>query len=158
GALLGTPAYMAPEQAGGEPAGERSDIYSLTVLFHELLGLEHYLGDCDSLAAVLTGAIARVPPPLFLASHPHQPAVPADLAHFVRHGMAKTPAERFQTVSEMIDRLRGRQNSTLHVECPVTFAREGINTAGRFVDRHPTFTFVVVGVVMPLSFLLALVY
>ncbi len=137
GVLIGTPAYMAPEQACGLPVDERSDIYSLCVLFHEFLGLGHYLDDCGNIGALLAGVMTRDAKSLTETRNPFQPPVPADLVHFVRHGLEKEPDLRFQSVAEMLVRLRNRQDGDIPVECPVTFARQGVNKVGRFVDRHP---------------------
>ncbi len=108
GELVGTPAYMSPEQARGEPVDERSDLYSLSVLFHELLCLRHPLAEKQSLAEMIH-AITSEPTPLAGAvSSPHQANVGMDLTWFVRKGLAKHPANRFQSAEEMLERLAAR--------------------------------------------------
>jgi serine/threonine-protein kinase len=138
GAILGTPMYMSPEQAEGEQVDARSDIYSLCVLFHEFLGLRHYLEDCKSVEAVLHGVHnAHAIPPTFIANR-HQTPAPADLSWFVRKGMAKHPSRRYQSVGEMIDRLDAREEGIIPIECHVTFTKSVMRSAMRWLDRHPT--------------------
>ncbi len=142
GAILGTPAYMSPEQARGERVDARSDIYSLCVLFHELLCLEHYLGDRQTLEAVLAGVIDADAPVASFVPNPHQPPAPAELSWFIRKGLTKDPAGRFQSVREMIERLDARDDGVFPVQCPVTFTKRVGRGMLRFVDRHPgLFTF-----------------
>ena len=141
GALMGTPAYMSPEQGSGIDADERSDVYSLCVLFHELLGLEHYLGAADSLEEVVKGVLTVDPDFLAYRKHRHQAPTPADLAHIVKKGVRKDPNDRYQTVSELLDRLRARQDGYFPVQCPMTFTKRGVTAIGHFVDNHPMATF-----------------
>jgi eukaryotic-like serine/threonine-protein kinase len=142
GALMGTPAYMSPEQGAGIDADERSDVYSLCVLLHELLGLEHYLASATSLEEVVKGVLTVEPRFLVLVKNDHQPPPPADLAHLVRKGVRKDPNERYQTVSELLDRLRARQDGYIPIQCPVTFTIRSINALNHFVAHHPLFTYV----------------
>jgi len=137
GALIGTPAYMSPEQARGEQPDERSDIYSLCVLFHELLSLCHYLSDCRSLPALLQGGMETKPAHPTFISNPHQPPAPADLGWFVMRGLKKNPSERYQSVEEMIQRLKRRREGVVPVQCPITFLKRTTGGLTRFVDRHP---------------------
>ena len=137
GEIIGTPAYMSPEQARGEAVDERSDLYSLCVLFHELLCLRHPLADKKTLAEMLHGVTSEPTPMAGLVSSPHQPPTPMDLAWFVRKGLAKHPANRYQTAAEMIDRLALRAEGTIPVQCPITFMKRANAEATRFVDRHP---------------------
>jgi serine/threonine protein kinase len=136
GELIGTPAYMSPEQSRGEAIDERSDIYALSVLFYELLTLQHPLAEKTTLPAMLE-AIRHEPAPFAgLARHPHQPAVSMDLSWFLRKGMAKDPSERFASVAEMITRLERRAEGFIPVQCPITFMKQVSNGLGRFIDRH----------------------
>jgi serine/threonine-protein kinase len=138
GAILGTPMYMSPEQAKGEQVDARSDIYSLCVLFHEFLGLRHYLEDCKTVEAVLYGVHnAHAMPPTFIPNQ-HQTPAPAELSWFVRKGMAKEPSRRYQSVGEMIDRLDAREEGIIPIECHVTFTKSVMRSAMRWLDRHPT--------------------
>ncbi|HEY3354314.1 MAG TPA: serine/threonine-protein kinase [Polyangia bacterium] len=137
GALLGTPAYMAPEQARAQPADERSDVYSLCVLLYELLALRHYLGDKKTWAEVLAGVISVVPPMPSRVKSPHQPLVPMDLSWFVKKGMAKLPEDRYQSVAEMLERLARRREGVIPIQCHVTFIKRVNGEWNRFVDRHP---------------------
>jgi serine/threonine-protein kinase len=136
GALLGSPAYMSPEQARGEPVDARSDVYSLTVLLHELLYLRHYLDDCQTVDQVLAG-VQRVEPPLLMEKHPHQQVVPADLAWFVKKGLSKDPAQRYQSAREMMERLDRRDEGVVPIQCHVTFTHTLTRRALRFLERHP---------------------
>ncbi len=140
GAIVGTPAYMSPEQARGEveKIDERSDIYCATVLFHELMTLRHYLGEPSNFAELLK-AIQDVPPtsPHAYASHPIQGPTPAEYCHFLFHGLQKDPAARFQSVTDMIDLLQETLDGKVKVQCPVTLTKRVTREAGRFTDRHP---------------------
>ncbi len=137
GALLGTPAYMSPEQARGEPLTEKSDIYSLCVLFYELLTLEHYLGDCTTIAAALKGVETRTPPHPSNHASAHQPIVPMDLGYFVLDGLAKDPAARHGSVADMLSRLASRAEGLIKVSCSATFLMRAASTLSRTVTRYP---------------------
>lgn len=129
---------MSPEQARGEVVDERSDIYSACVLLHELLSLRHPLEGKQSLRDMLEAVKNEPIPTLFAGKHPHQSVVPADLAWYVHKGLAKDPAARYQTVAEMIVRLRRRKEGWIPVECQITFTLRLANILRNFVIRHPT--------------------
>ncbi len=137
GAIIGTPAYMAPEQAQGQPADERTDIYALSVMFHELLSLQHYLADRTSVAETLRGTVdTEVPMAAYLKSSMQGP-VPADLAWFIHAGVDKDPTKRYPSVRAMLDRLDRRAEGDIPVECPMTFLRSLSNHFLHQLDRHP---------------------
>jgi serine/threonine-protein kinase len=140
GELIGTPAYMSPEQSRGEPIDERSDVYSLCVLFYELLTLRHPLAEKKTLPEMLH-AIAHEPARMAGAvSHPHQPSVPMDLTWFLRKGLAKNPSERYASVADMIVRLERRADGIIPIQCHITFMKRMSNALGRFIDRHAVLT------------------
>jgi len=137
GAVIGTPAYMSPEQARGERVDARSDVYSLCVLFDELLCLRHYLEHCKTVDEVIQGVQHTHHPVTSFVSNPHQSPAPADLAWFVRKGVAKDPAQRYQSVREMINRLEARDEGIVPIQCHLTFTKRVTGTWMRFIDRHP---------------------
>jgi serine/threonine-protein kinase len=139
--LIGTPAYMAPEQAMGRNSelDERSDIYSATVVLHELLCLRHYLASYETLEGMLL-AIATEPFPymkLIFVRHPKHPVPRSELLHFVARGLAKRPDERFQSVIEMIAELQRLIDGRCGVRCPATLAKRSLREVASFVDRFP---------------------
>jgi eukaryotic-like serine/threonine-protein kinase len=97
GEIRGSPYYMSPEQAGGQSTDERSDLYSLGVIFHELLTGErpfqgHTVFD-------------------ILAQHQHAPVPrlagdPARLQPILDRLLAKRPAERYQSASDFLQALK----------------------------------------------------
>lgn len=94
GEIFGTPYYMSPEQGHGESVDERSDIYSLGVMFFEMLtGNKPYEGE-NALAIIMKHAREPIPrlPEQF---ERYQPAID--------RMMAKQPAQRFQTVGELLE-------------------------------------------------------
>ncbi len=100
GMVVGTPAYMAPEQAIGRPVDARADQYALGVLAFELLtGRTPFRS--ESPFAVLDKHLREAPPPpsAFVPSLP--PSVDAVLAR----ALAKQPQERFATCREMVEAL-----------------------------------------------------
>ncbi len=108
GSVLGTPAYMPPEQARGEKADERADVYALgAVLYHVLTGkipLED-LSPAEAMHRVLTGPlpdVARV-----------VDGVPDDLAAIVRKAMAFDRAQRYPSAAEVAADLRRFQEGKL---------------------------------------------
>jgi serine/threonine-protein kinase len=91
GIVVGTLAYMSPEQAGGRSVDERTDIFSFGAIFYELLsGRRAFEGGT---AAEIMGAVLHSDPP------PLEPVTP--LAGVIQRCLAKAPSDRFQTASEL---------------------------------------------------------
>jgi tRNA A-37 threonylcarbamoyl transferase component Bud32 len=101
GQVLGTPAYMAPEQAAGSPAVDsRADVYSLGVILYELLtGELPFRGNARMLLHQVLHDDPR--PPRKVNDH-----VPRDLETVVLKAMAKSPARRYSTAGELAADLR----------------------------------------------------
>ncbi|MBV8367328.1 MAG: protein kinase [Candidatus Eremiobacteraeota bacterium] len=100
GAVMGTPAYMSPEQCLGEELDGRSDVYSLgVVLFEMLCGVVPF--NSPTATAVVMQHVQQAPPPLRVLNASISPAVEA----VVLRALAKRPEERFQTARELADAL-----------------------------------------------------
>jgi eukaryotic-like serine/threonine-protein kinase len=96
GTVLGTPAYMCPEQAAGERVDRRGDVYSLGALaFFALTGRPPFEGNS---AAKLMSAHLTQPPPDARAVRAD---APADLAAVLLKCMAKDPNARYQSIAEL---------------------------------------------------------
>ncbi len=99
GTILGTPAYMSPEQIKGLPTDARSDIFSVGVIAYELLtGSNPFQGSPDTNVATVLYRItnADTDPP---ASR--DPSIPVHLSDTVSKALAKEPDERFSSAAEM---------------------------------------------------------
>ena len=108
GAILGTPAYMAPEQAAGEEVDERADVYAIgAMLYHVVAGAIPHDGKSvdEVLRRVLAGEI--IP----LAER--EPRTPPDLATMVAKAMARDPARRYRTAGDLAQDLRRYQTGQL---------------------------------------------
>jgi hypothetical protein len=102
GAVLGTPAYMAPEQLRGQVPDGRSDLFAVGVsLYEALAGTNPF--QAEELAAVLYRVVHEAPAPLSELG----PTIPPRLAAAVERAMAKAPAERHATAGELRDALAG---------------------------------------------------
>jgi serine/threonine-protein kinase len=85
GTVLGTAAYMAPEQAEGKPLDERSDVFSFGAVLYEMLSGKRAFGG-NSTAQVLSAVLRDDPSPF---------QAPAELQRVVRKCLAKQPKDRF---------------------------------------------------------------
>jgi serine/threonine protein kinase len=101
GVALGTPAYMAPEQATASPhMDHRADIYAFGAMAYEMLtGTPPFSG--RSPQAVLAAHVVEEPPPIEL----RRPGVPPMLANLVRESLAKRPADRPQSAADVMNSL-----------------------------------------------------
>jgi Tol biopolymer transport system component len=101
GKLLGTVAYMSPEQAQGRSVDQRSDIFSLgVVLFEMATGDRPFKG--DSSVSVLS-SVLRDTPPLVTDS---RPGLPREMARIVKRCLAKDPEERYQSAKDLRNDLK----------------------------------------------------
>nr|WP_256254025.1 serine/threonine protein kinase [Nannocystis exedens] len=102
GAVVGTPGYMAPEQAVGEKVDVRADLYALGVILWEAC-TGRYLWDAESLTDLFAAQLSKPAPHLPAATRRE---IPPALATLVDHLLARKPEERPATAAVVRDELR----------------------------------------------------
>ncbi|PQL19533.1 Stk1 family PASTA domain-containing Ser/Thr kinase [Veillonella denticariosi JCM 15641] len=106
--ILGSAHYLSPEQASGKPVDGNTDIYSLGVVLYEMLtGRVPFEGETP-IAVALKHVREKVTPPTR-----YNPSIPPLLEAVVMKALAKNPADRFESISDMISDLRLSQGFTM---------------------------------------------
>jgi serine/threonine protein kinase len=127
GAVLGTPSYMAPEQAAGRPVDARADVYALGAILHHVLAgapPEPRSGSVPASAAALVPLAAL------------EPRLPHDLLAVVAKALSVDPQARYATAFELAEDLKRFQAGQLvAARRYTTLAR-----AARLAARHPVAT------------------
>ena len=96
GRIIGTVAYMSPEQAEGKPVDPRSDIFSLGVVLHELAtGEKPFKG--ETTVSLISSILKDTPASVTEIN----PLLPAGLARVIRRSLAKDPSRRYQTAIDL---------------------------------------------------------
>ena len=108
GVQLGTVGYMSPEQVRGEPADERSDIFSFCVVMQEMLtGAPAF--DKPTSVEIMTAILHEAP-----ASHAG-PEIPLGLQRVVERGLEKNPDQRFQSASDLAFAIESLSDGSMSV-------------------------------------------
>jgi WD40 repeat protein len=128
GSILGTPQFMAPEQARGDRVDERADVYAIgAMLYHTLCGRPPFDG-LGTTAAVIDAVRTRPPAPLAELA----PGTPRDLLAVVERAMAREVDDRYATAAALADDLR--RFATGQLVSAHRYSRS--ERARRFARRH----------------------
>jgi len=107
GMIIGTPAYMSPEQARNLEVDHRTDLWALGVVLYEMLAARlPFRGENE--VAILYAILQEVPEPL----QKRQPDIPPNLFRIVEKALMKAPAERYQSASDILVDLRAMKKET----------------------------------------------
>jgi serine/threonine-protein kinase len=140
GMVYGTPEYMAPEQALGQPVDARSDLYSVGVMLFEMLTAKRPYDNKDKVA--LLGQHVAGPIPSVRERAPHQ-AVPVELEAIVTKLLSKSPSDRYPDAQAAIDALLGLGNEPTQPIPPASYEpNSGVQSPpsgfdGSLIPREP---------------------
>jgi len=128
GRILGTAAYMSPEQAEGKPVDVRSDLFSLGVMLYEMAtGQRPFTGDTS--ISIISSIVKDTPSPITTLN----PSLPHDLERIVRRALAKDPERRYQNAKDLRNDLEELEASIDSGELIALHA--GIVSTGRDSSR-----------------------
>jgi serine/threonine protein kinase/tetratricopeptide (TPR) repeat protein len=127
GAVMGTPAYMAPEQARGEAVDQRADVFALgAMLYHVLAGAPPYAARTatDVIAAAALGKVVPL--------REREPRTPRELVAIVERAMSPAPGDRYPNAGGLADEVRRFLTGQLVDAHRYT----AVQRVARFVRRH----------------------
>ena len=124
GAAIGTPGYMAPEQALGGEVDARADVYAWGVLAYELLTGKHPFASADTAQRLVAAHISQVPPPI----RP-RPCVPMAVVRLAMRALQKDPDMRPASGTALLDSLDadGAERAPLTSRAPFLRNRRAIS-------------------------------
>jgi len=127
GRILGTVAYMSPEQAEGKPLDQRSDVFALGVLLYEMAtGQRPFKGDTSM--SVISAILKDTPGSVTDL----RPDLPRDLARILKHALNKDPEHRYQSAKDLRNDLETLKEDLDSGEIAGTAARPvGARVGGR---------------------------
>jgi serine/threonine protein kinase len=129
-AVMGTPAYISPEQAQATKVNQRSDIYSLGIILYEMItGRVPFVAETP-LAVILKHVSDPLPPPSTV-----KPDVPEAVEKVILKALAKNPEDRFATVSEFLSAWKRALDETKATRRPVEAAPASIASAKTLLDQ-----------------------
>ncbi|MCI0551792.1 MAG: WD40 repeat domain-containing serine/threonine protein kinase [Anaerolineae bacterium] len=120
--IIGTPAYMAPEQVTGNPVNAAVDIYALGIILFEMLTGKQPYGATTPMGVAVKHVSAPVPRILDV-----NPNLPAWLEPIISRSMAKDPNDRFESADEMIRSLKESQRDGVPLARPGKQKEKHIN-------------------------------
>ena len=109
GAMMGTPAYMSPEQAKGLVVDERSDVFALGIIAYQMLSGELPFKADSALASLLLRTQAPAPPLTQI-----DPAIPQPLSDMIQKALATNIEDRYASVALLNKDLQDWEQGTLH--------------------------------------------
>jgi len=109
GDVMGTPAYMSPEQAAGKPVDETTDVYAVGVILYELFAGKVPFANAKTVAELLHAVKEETPPKLASVA----PGTPPDLIAIVEKAMARAPGDRYASGRGLAEDLRNFQTGKL---------------------------------------------
>ncbi|HEX4001945.1 MAG TPA: serine/threonine-protein kinase [Candidatus Acidoferrales bacterium] len=126
GSMVGTPAYMAPEQVGGKPVDYRTDIYSLGLILYEMFtGTAAFRADNAVAVALKQMRESPVPP------HEIDPQIPVGIERAILKCLEKEPGKRFQSISELENALQSQRATSTTMLAAAAPAAIASASAGR---------------------------
>ena len=125
GVVMGTPAYMSPEQVSGRTLDHRTDIFSLGVLLYEMSAGHRPFEGTSS--AELISSILRDSPPSITDLRPE---LPADLSRIIRRCLEKDPRYRMQTARDVSNEFRDMARTTTQPTPISTSTARTVTTPG----------------------------
>jgi len=131
GSMVGTPAYMAPEQVAGKPVDYRTDVYSLGLILYEVFtGTPAF--QAENAVAVALKQMREAP----AAPHEIEPSIPVPIERAILKSIEKEPSKRFQTVADLRNALKTPTNAAPPV--PVMTAQQHSSHGVPFAS-HPLY-------------------
>ena len=121
GGILGTVAYMSPEQAEGRAIDGRSDLFSLGVVLYEMAtGQRPFAGDTN--LSILSSILKDTPKSVTDIN----PAIPPELGRIIRRALAKDPERRYQTAKDLRNDLEDLKASLVSNKSPLSAAASSV--------------------------------
>lgn len=142
GSVVGTLAYMAPEQAEGrqEDIDEMSDLFSVAAVLYEFATLKHYLGNIEKMSVFEMFELLKKRQRVDAETHfdPINGRVPRQLSRILRKGLAQDSADRWQSALAFRESLQLWIEGKAPIVCPGTFIQSWMGRYSRMIDLRPT--------------------